>query len=149
MRRALIATLAAVALVGCTKPFPGITVVSGTTSKHQGALCWTFDKPALEPGMCPQDVVSEAMSGDTVARIPVSPGQTVGISVDPTVADVGWTPIIGNQPLSQQPIKGLYFRFAYPELQEVPEAGLDLQIVAGSGDQIKGLWSFKLVPATS
>lgn len=149
MRRALITALAAVALVGCTKPFPGISVVAGTTSAHRAALCWTFDKPALEPGMCTQEVISEAMNGATVTRIPISPGQTIGISVDPIVADAGWTPIIGNQPLSQSPLNTLYFRFAYPELQPVPESGLDLQIIAGSGEAVKGLWSFKLVPAPS
>jgi hypothetical protein len=149
MRRVLVIALAALALAGCTKPFPGISVVSGTTTKHQAALCWTFDKPSLEPGMCSQDLISDAMNGETVSRIPIAPGQTIGISVDPIVADQGWTPIIGNQPLSQSPLTTLYFRFAYPELQPVPEAGLDLQIVAGSGNDIKGIWSFKLVPAYS
>lgn len=149
MRRVLAIGITALILAGCTKPFPGISVVSGTTSTHQPALCWTFDKPRLEPGMCAQDVISEALNGDGAARIPIAPGQTIGISVDPIVADTGWTPIIGNQPLSQSPLNTLYFRFAYPELQPVPESGLDLQIVAGDGATVKGLWTFKLVPAFS
>lgn len=96
--------------------------------------------------MCAQDIVTEAISGERIARIPVAPGQTVGISVDPVVADAGWTPVIGNQRLTSQPINALYFRFAYPELQEVPPDGLDMQIVAGRGAQTKGIWVFKLVP---
>jgi hypothetical protein len=147
MRRIIIGVFAVLALAGCTKPSPGITVVSGTASTHQMAICWTFDKDSLEPGMCAQEVVSDFISGERVARIPVSPGQTVGISVDPVVADVGWTPVIGNQPLVSQPINALYYRFAYPELQEVPDIGLDLQIIAGSAEQTKGLWAFKLVRA--
>lgn len=145
MRRFIIGVIAVLALAGCTKPFPGITVVSGTASENQMAICWTFEKDNLEPGMCAQEVVSDFISGDRVAQIPVSPGQTVGISVDPVVADAGWTPVIGNQPLVSQPITTLYYRFAYPELQEVPEIGLDLQIIAGSGERTKGLWAFKLV----
>ncbi len=146
MRLIVVSVLAALALAGCTKPSPGVSVVSGTTTKHQQAICWTFEQDRLEPGMCAQEVVSEFVSGARMTKIPVAPGQTVGISVDPTVADVGWTPIIGNQPLVSQPLNLLYYRFAYPELQEVPEGGLDLQIVAGSVDQAKGLWAFKLVP---
>lgn len=103
----------------------------------------------LEPGMCAQDVVTAAISGDRVARIPVSPGQTIGISVDPVVADAGWSPVVGTQRLTSEPLKTLYFRFAYPELQEVPKDGLDLQIVAGVGDKTKGIWVFKLVPTNS
>lgn len=146
MRLIVVGVVAALALAGCTKPFPGVSVVSGTTTKHQQAICWTFEQDRLEPGMCAQEVVSDFISGERMTTIPVAPGQTVGISVDPTVADVGWTPIVGNQPLVSQPINALYYRFAYPELQEVPASGLDLQIVAGSVDQAKGLWAFKLVP---
>ena len=142
----VIALVLPLALLGCTKPNPGITVVSGDTSAHRLAICWTFEREQLEPGMCAQDIVTEAISGERVARIPVAPGKTVGISVDPVVADAGWTPVIGNQRLTSTPITDLYFRFAYPELQEVPADGLDLQIVAGQGSQTKGIWVFKLVP---
>jgi hypothetical protein len=143
---ALVLTLA---LAACTKPNPGISVVSGAVSEHRQAICWTYEMDQLEPGMCAQDVVTSAISGDRVARIPVSPGQTIGISVDPIVADAGWSPVVGTQRLTSEPLNTLYFRFAYPELQEVPKDGLDLQIVSGVGDKTKGIWVFKLVPTTS
>jgi hypothetical protein len=146
MRRALPVLALLFLVTACTKPSPGISVVSGTTTEHRGAVCWTYDKPRLEPGMCTQDAVTAAVSGESAARIPISPGQTVGISVDPIVADAGWTPVIGNQPLSSTPLRSLYFRFALPELQPVPAEGLDLQIIAGQGDQPKGYWVFKLTP---
>jgi hypothetical protein len=133
-------------LTGCTKPAPGITVVSGAASVHRAAVCWTYENDQLEPGMCAQDVVTEAITGPGVARVPVAPGQTVGISVDPTVAAAGWTPVVGTQRLTTTPLTSLYYRFAYPELQEVPKDGLDLQIVAGQGSNTKGIWVFKLVP---
>lgn len=99
--------------------------------------------------MCAQDVVTEAISGPRVARIPVAPGQTVGISVEPVVAAAGWSPVIGTQRLTAEPLTSLYYRFAFPELQEVPAEGLDLQIIAGVGEKTKGIWIYKLVPLSS
>jgi hypothetical protein len=147
MRRSLVAIALALPLLisGCTKPAPGISVVSGTTTEHRQAICWTYEADSLEPGMCAQDIVTEAVSGSQLARIPISPGQTIGISVDPTVADAGWSPVIGTQRLTSAPLTSLYYRFAVPELQEIPENGIDLQIVAGKGTNTKGIWVFKLV----
>ena len=48
-----------------------------------------------------QDLIEKASTGDGVARIPVVPGETIGISVDPSVADVGWSPVIGQQDSSR------------------------------------------------
>ncbi len=72
------------------------------------------------------------------------PGDTVGISVDPKVADAGWTPVIGQQRLTSTPLDTTYYRFTYPDLQEVPADGVLLQIVAGRGESTKGIWVFRL-----
>ena len=133
-------------LAACEKPGPGVSVVSGMTSAHRTALCWSFDGEPLSAQTCAQDVVTEALDGADVARIPVIPGQVIGISVDPVVADAGWYPVIGSQRLTQQPITSTYYRFTYPDLQEVPAAGVSLQIVAGSEGTL-GLWVFQLIPA--
>jgi hypothetical protein len=87
------------------------------------------------------------MDGADVAQIPILPGNVIGISVDPVVADAGWYPVIGSQRLTQQPVTSTYFRFTYPDLQEIPEAGVALQVVAGQGEETLGLWVFQLVPA--
>ena len=81
-----------------------------------------------------------------MARVPVIPGQVIGISVDPVVADAGWFPVIGSQRLTQQPITSTYYRFTYPDLQEVPADGVSLQVVAGA-DGTLGLWVFQLIPS--
>lgn len=149
-RRAMAVGLAAAsvfALAGCDKPAPGATVFAGTTSKHQEALCWAFDAPQLAPGACAQDIVTGAVSGDRVAQIPVVPGETVGISVDPVVADTGWFVAIGNQRLTQDPITSTYYRFQFPSLQQVPADGFALQIIAGRDTRTRGIWVFKLVPS--
>lgn len=56
--------------------------------------------------------------------------------------------MVGTQRLTQQPVTSTYFRFTYPDLQEIPEAGVALQVVAGQGEETLGLWVFQLVPAT-
>lgn len=149
-RAALVAATAAAAAVllsGCEKPAPGVSVFSGTTTEHRQAVCWAFESDALEPGDCAQDLLTDASAGDVVARIPVVPGDTIGISVDPTVAKAGWTPVIGQQRLTSNPLDTTYYRFTYPDLQEVPAGGVLLQIVAGRGESTRGIWVFRLDPA--
>lgn len=134
------------AVSACEKPPPGVSVVSGTTSANRPALCWSFDGEPLSAETCAQDLVTEALDGADVARIPVIPGQVIGISVDPVVADAGWYPVIGSQRLTQQPITSTYYRFTYPDLQEVPADGVSLQVVAGAEGTL-GLWVFQLIPS--
>ena len=143
---ALAATAAAAGLLltACEKPAPGVSVFSGTTTEWREAVCWAFEANALEPGDCAQDVITEASTGDGVARIPVLPGETIGISVDPKVAEQGWTPVIGQQRLTSTPLETTYFRFTYPDLQELPADGVLLQVVAGRGESTKGIWVFRL-----
>ena len=112
-----------------------MTLVGGT---------YAFDSPALEPGDCAQSLIAEASTGDNVPRIPVVPGETIGISVDPVVADSGWSPVIGQQRLVSTPLETTYYRFTYPDLQEIPPDGILLQVVAGRGDAAKGIWVFRL-----
>lgn len=132
---------------GCEKPAPGVTVVSSTNSAYREALCWSWDAEPLSPESCAQDLVTSALEGGEVARIPVVPGNTIGISVDPQVAEAGWYPVVGSQRLTQVPVTTTYYRFTYPDLQEVPAAGVPLQVVAGEGESTLGLWVFQLVPA--
>ena len=143
---ASVSVLSVLALAACEKPAPGVSVVSGMTSAHRAALCWSFDGEPLSAETCAQDVVTEALDGADVARVPVIPGQVIGISVDPVVADAGWFPVIGSQRLTQQPITSTYYRFTYPDLQEVPTDGVSLQVVAGA-DGTLGLWVFQLIPS--
>ena len=141
-----LALVSVLALAACEKPAPGVSVVSGMTSAYRAALCWSFDGEPLSPETCAQDVVTQALEGADVGRIPVIPGQVIGISVEPVVAYAGWYPVIGSQRLTQQPITSTYYRFTYPDLQEVPADGVSLQVVAGTEGTL-GLWVFQLIPA--
>lgn len=133
-------------LSACEKPGPGASVFSGTSFAHSQALCWSFTDESLDAQTCAQGVIEEALRGDGVPTIPVVPGETIGISVDPVVAREGWTPVIANQRLLTEPTTSTYYRFSFPDLQEVPADGLALQVVAGSGETTRGIWIFRLVP---
>ena len=153
MTRRLLA-VAATALVvlspaGCAKPNPGVSVTAGFGSAHQQALCW-----AAEGGVDAQACANAAttiMQGQGIPSVQVVPGNTVGISVDPVVADAGWIPSINGSQLVSTPLHQLYFSFQYPSLQPelvpVPAEGLTLDVRAVTGDQPRGLWAFKLVAA--
>ncbi len=139
------AAVLALGLTACEKPNPGATVFSGTTSQFRQAACWAFDADALDADACAQDVIDAAASGATTAAIPVVPGQVIGISVDPVVADAGWSPRINGQNLVPSPITSTYFRFTFPEFQEIPQDGLIMELVAGQDEKTRGIWIFKLV----
>jgi hypothetical protein len=135
-------------LSGCEKPNPGATVFSGTTSRWQQAACWSFTADTVDTDKCARDVVNNTLTGVKVPTIPVVPGQVIGISVDPVVADATWTARVNNQSLTTSPISNTYFRFTFPDLSEVPPEGILMQIVAGKDGAAKGIWLFKVVPAT-
>lgn len=137
----------ALTLTGCTKPTPGVTVTSGAQSVHQEALCWSFDDAGLDGASCASDVIEKALAEGRVPTLPVVAGNTIGISVDPVVAEAGWIPQIDGQPIVQEPITETYYRFTYPSLTKVPDEGLLLDIKAVSGDQTRGFWVYALVPS--
>lgn len=131
-------------LTSCSKHNPGATVWSGTSSAHREALCWSEDA-AVTPDNCAQDIVAGAMTGPDVAEISVQKEQTLGISVDPKVAEKGWYIAIGGTRINENPITSTYYRFAFP-VESVPAEGYTLQVVAqGTGSATRGLWLFRLV----
>ncbi|MGB8019828.1 MAG: hypothetical protein WCF04_01210 [Candidatus Nanopelagicales bacterium] len=140
--------LAPLVLSGCEKPNPGATVWSGTQSEHVEALCWQRDEgKALGPLDCAQDVLAQASSGEGIARLEVSPGDTVGVSVDTKVADSGWALTIAGQTL----VSGLhetYYRFTFPEQVVTDGTGYTMQVIASAEPTgTRGYWFFQLVPS--
>ena len=145
-----VAALAAVtvALAGCEKPNPGASVYSGTTTQYRQAACWSADG-SIDATACAQAVLAKAKDGVTIATVPAVPGQVIGISVDPVVADAGWYPRINGQNITQSPITSTYYRFTFPDFQEVSKDGIALEVVAGAADATKGIWLFQLVPGNA
>lgn len=154
---ALAAATALLALAACEKPAPSTTVFSGTTSAHREAICWSFEADqAVEKGDCsldleaqPADEVANTLL-DEIAIIPTTPGETVGISVDPAVAENGWLVSINGALLTRSPVTEKYFRFSMPPrpLRD-GDAQLVVQAVTEAGDEIRGSWIFGLTEAPS
>lgn len=135
--------LASGALAGCEKPAPGVTVFSGSDSVRTSALCWSFSGEPLASDECTAQI-AEGVTPDSAPDLRVRGGNTVGISVDPVIADAGWVPAIGGQRLVEQTITETYFRFTFPAT-EIPEQGYGLEILAGQEQELKGVWAIRLV----
>jgi hypothetical protein len=139
--------LSPLVLAGCEKPYPGVTVWSGTSSEHVSAVCWQFEEGTpLTPRECAQDVLERAGSGEGITQLEVSPGDTVGISVDPVVADSGWSVQIAGRTLAAG-LTETYYRFTFPEQVAAEGPGFTLQVIAASaGTGSRGYWFSQLVP---
>ncbi len=134
-------------LAGCQKPNPGVTVWSGTSSEHASAVCWQREGAALTAGECAEDVLASAAAGIGIPVLEVTPGNTVGISVDPVVAESGWSVQIAGQPVVTD-VTGTYHRFTFPEQVPTDGSGYTLQVTAqAEPNGIRGRWFYRLVPS--
>ncbi|MEI2715802.1 MAG: hypothetical protein V9E98_02200 [Candidatus Nanopelagicales bacterium] len=151
MRRAQVLGLVALAgaamtLTACEKPPPGVSVFSGPASVRSEALCWAFESDQLTPGECAQEILQGQPTGG-IQNLSVTPGDTVGVSVDPVVAESGWTISIGGQKLIETPLTTTYFRFTLPDLpSQLGTEQLPMQIIAGQNTKIRGVWIVGLQP---
>ncbi len=144
-------------LTACEEPAPGATVFSGSTSAHREAICWSFDaSQAADEGDCSLDLESQAASDtakallDEIAIIPTTPGETVGISVDPDVAANGWLVSINGRSLNREPVTEKYFRFTMPpQPLRRGDAQLVIQALTEDGSEVRGSWLFGLSDAHS
>ena len=148
-RRLLAAVSAGVAvasLTGCERPAPIVSVVSGTNSEWKEADLFCFEGQAFESGECPT-------RDEGPTRLPVSPGQQVGVDVSKAVVERGWFIELsapgGDGEAQQSEVfdDQHYFAFTAPQLTE---QGLRLTIRSvgeqGEGGPPSGEWTFDLVP---
>lgn len=140
-------TLTPLLLAGCEKPYPGVTAWSGTSSEHVSALCWQPEEQGgLTPRECAEDVLTTAAAGAGIVTLDVAPGDTVGISVDPVVAESGWSVQIAGQTLAAN-LTDTYYRFTFPEQVATDGPGYTLQVIAAAQPNgARGYWFFQLVP---
>lgn len=152
---AAVAGLGMLSLTACEEPAPSATVFSGTTSAHREAICWSFDaSEAADKADCSLDLETQPVGDaaeallEEIAIIPATPGETVGISVDPEVAEGGWLVSINGRPLNREPVTEKYFRFTMPPgpLRQ-GDAQLVIQALTDDGEQVRGSWLFGLSDA--
>jgi len=133
----------ALGLPACDKPNPGASAYSGTSSAYRQAACWAPEGSYLSADSCSADQIAPPDS----STIPTVAGQTIGISVDPSVAEIGWFPVLGNTRLTDSPITDTYFRFTPTQAQVA--APTTLSVLAGDDGGTRGIWTYKLVPANA
>jgi hypothetical protein len=132
MHRRVASLALAVAGIGllsaCEKPAPAVTFFSGTDSTRVEADCYSEDNA--------QARCEIPTSGTDSLKI--RPGETVGISVDPQIAENGWVPAVGNRGLLSQAVEEPYYRFTMTE-EQIAQGSL--QVFATYGDSgYRGVW---------
>jgi hypothetical protein len=142
---AVTAGLAAVTLTGCERPAPIVTVVSGMNSEWKEADVFCFEGQSLEQDSCVQ-------RAEGPVRVPVTPGERVGIDVSKAVKDRGWFIELSAPGGQEEPqrseafIDQHYFGFTAPQ---PGEAGLRLTVRSfgedGPDGPPGGEWTFDLV----
>ena len=140
-RPAVVAALlscGAILLTGCgVESEPLVTVFSpGSGSVAVSPQCWS-----------PDEVVSEQDCATTsnLGQIEVQPGATIGVNVDPEIAELGWVPTVGGERLVAQDLGSTYYRFALSEsnFAETPDPALEIFAV-DEDQKTRGLWVLKL-----
>lgn len=157
-RAAAVAAIVLSTVTACEKPLPAVTVFSAGNSVHAEAICWSEDAtPVIGSAGCTQDDLVAAVSGDALTTIAITPGKTLGFSVDGELAEAGWYPSIivdgQAQQLASGPIFKRYWSMTFPESTrgQFPAGGYVLQISAlgsTSGSE-RGVWFFGLVDKTA
>lgn len=137
---AVLTVAAATGLAACEKPAPRVSFFTGTTSEWVSPVCFSWTGQ-INAAQCLQDAANRAASGQSV-RMNVVPDNVVGISVDPSIAESGWTPSLAGTPLTEQPLKTTYFRFTFPRVQPDPN-GYPLAVITEGGEQ-PGVWAVRL-----
>ena len=145
----LSATVALVALTGCQKPTPLVSLVSGGNSVHTDATIYCFEGQSAQQQNCRTDVAAPT-------ALPVKVGQQVGIDVAKQLAESGWVVVLpGNdQDPSNDQASGKqdshYFAFTpQPSLFDNGPARLEVRMLDDGRTDAPtvGNWQFVLVPS--
>jgi hypothetical protein len=155
---AVVVGATAFALSGCEAPNPAATVFSGSSSANREALCWSSEPDrAFDSSDClinDKDLDGEGKAlaelVDYLAIIEVVPEDTIGISVDPEVAETGWSVTLNGKPLSSELITTTYYRFSLAE-RAFRQGPIEMRIFAATedGELTRGYWVYQLSLARS
>ena len=136
--------LGLVALSGCERPTPLVTVVNAGKSVYTEADTYCFEGQSAVEASC-------ATRQQRAPTLEVLPGEPVGVDVDKELVEGGWiielsdpqAPAEEAQPQQSEVQDDHYFTFTAPNLP--PEASLLLTVRSLNGETPTGQWSFILV----
>ncbi|GAC1439976.1 MAG: hypothetical protein NVSMB55_03050 [Mycobacteriales bacterium] len=148
----LSAAISLVALTGCSKPTPIVSVVSGGTTAHTEATLYCFSGQTIAMKDCRTDTTH----GPTVIK--VKPGQPIGIDVSRELVTAGWVVVLpaggqGQGQAGQDQSSGKqvthYLSFVPQFSQQSPQVAIDVRMLDHGSESRPtiGLWQFVLVPA--
>lgn len=134
------------ALAGCQKPTPLVSLVSGTSTVHTGATIYCFEGQSAQAQNCRTGPVQPTV-------LKVKPGAQVGVDVAKKLADAGWVVVLpgdDQDPSNDQasaPQTSHYFAFT-PQFQSGP-LRLEVRMLdrRRTDAPTVGNWQFVLVPA--
>lgn len=143
----LCAAFSLVAVTGCSKPTPIVSVVSGGTTVHTDATLYCFSGQTIAKKDCRTE------DGKTPTVVKVKPGASVGIDVSKALATSGWVVVLPASGQGQDQSSGKqvshYLSFTPQFTQQAPQVSIDVRML-DHGSESKptvGLWQFVLVPA--
>jgi hypothetical protein len=143
----LTAALSLVALTGCSKPTPIVSVVSSGHTVHSDATLFCFAGQSIAKKDCRTE------EGKVPTIVKVKPGQPVGIDVSKELTKSGWVVVLPAQGQGQDQSSGKqdshYLSFTPQFTPAAPQVDVDVRML-DHGDASKptiGLWRFVLVPA--
>ena len=143
------AAVALVALTGCQKPTPIVSLVSGGETVHSDATIYCFDGQSAQQQNCRTDV-----HPPTALKVKV--GQQVGIDVAKQVAKAGWVVVLpgSDQDPSNDEASGKqdghYFAFTpQPSLFDNGPVRMEVRMLDDGRTDAPtvGNWQFLLVPS--
>lgn len=137
------AILALLAVAGCQKPAPLVTVVSGGRSVYSEASTFCFEQgQTLAAGDC-------AVRSPGLHRLEVRQGERIGIDVDKELVERGWQlelvdPADPERTQASSTITDHYFPFTAPGI--APGGALVLTVrTVDEANAPTGEWQFELV----
>ena len=130
-----------VALTGCQKPTPGVTVSSGTKSVHIESTTFCRDGQTAAKQDCVEHL-------SRVGIIRVKAGNEVAIDVDKSVAKHGWI-LVDADAKARSEVQDEH-HFAYtPDFRSGPVVHLEIRSLdrVANDATTTGIWKFQLVQA--
>jgi hypothetical protein len=141
MRARSLATAAflMLALTGCQKPTPGVTISSGTHSAHLESTTYCRDGQTAAAKNCVEHL-------DRIGRVEVKSGEPIGIDVDKSLAQHGWIVVLTDAKQRSAVLDTHYFSYT-PDFSSGPLVNLEIRSLSRVSNDATttGVWKFQLV----
>jgi hypothetical protein len=139
LRPLVTAGLLVLALAGCEKPTPGVTVAAGSSSVHIESTTYCHDGQSAEQANCVEHL-------DRLGIIKVKRGEQVMVDVDKDIAEDGWV-LVDSDANARSDIQDEHYFAFTPDFRNGPVVRLEIRSLDEPADnaQVTGVWKFQLI----